>query len=547
MNKILCMLLVPCFIFASWNPLVRRDSRLDAFIMQISSRYGEPLPDGFYQQPMHREPVSQFIQFALDSLELSEGEREDANFLMSWYSGEKTILNRSNENSRITIGLNLVGDVQMGFSDSLSYGLKGIINPGMNGYIGGLSFGSEFSMLTETRNDTMWHVSRYEPFEGNPYNLFGRADSGQVRASDTFRGGASWKLGMSQWDFGVDHLKLGPTIRNPLMLNFDSSPAAFVRMNLAFPWLNYTHSAVKVQSLRDYNRVMMYHRFEVPLLHKHLTASFNEAVVYGSTPDSTTEAIVHKDPLDSQYYNQERTFEPVYLIPFMPFAFMEHFSGDRENKQISMDFALTLPQNFYWYFEFFLDDMSSPATLFSDDFGNKWAFSVGGEWMALVSGRNLSLSSEYSRIEPWVYTHFSSSSHSYQHFGSSIGSDMGPNSDLFWCEGALQLNQKNRFSLSFENQRWNHEQRGGSINHVFYSEALVREGAVYDKNDSLITPSPYVEDSKHKKFLEGNVQSDKIVTLNWNFLPFHLYDMNSRISYSSRNGFGFGLNGGFHF
>jgi len=286
---------------------------------------------------------------------------------------------------------------------------------------------------------------------------------------------------------------------------------------------------------------MMIHRLEVPLFEQRFVFGLNGAVVFGSAADSISTAKVHSDPLEQKFYGIDRTFEPVYLVPFLPFAFAEHFTGDRDNALLSFDLSLRLPTNFHWYFEFLLDDMSSPATLFSDDFGNKWGLTVGGQWFGVVGGKNLTVSTEYSRIEPWVYTHFRGVSHRYMHYGAMMGSEMGPNSDLFWNDATYQISQRHAISLSFENQRWNREYRGGSSEHVLITNAIYEESKDEDGNTDLVV------DSKTKEFLTGNVQKDQIVTMGWEFNSYHLFEMNSEIIYSTRNGFGIGINGGFRF
>ncbi len=535
------IILLPLLLFASWNPTVQPDTRLNETVIQIASRYDQPFPQGLFQQPMNREAVYGFLQFAADSLELTSSERETITLMLQWYGGEKTLFSRSNDSSRINLSLELSGDVDIGLKDSLSYGMQGIIGPGISGNLGGLSFNTNFYVWTEFRNDTMWLPHGYQPYKGNAYNLFGREDSAGMRSSDIFRAGVSWDLGFSHWDMGVDFLKTGPSVRNPLMLNLESSPMAYLRMRLDFDWFNYTHIAGVPQSIKDGNRNMMFHRLEVPFFDHKLVAGLNGAVVYGTVLDSAGTALVHSDPLDQRYYNIDRTFEPVYLVPLLPFAFAEHFTGDRDNAILSLDLSLRLPTNFHWYVEFLLDDMSAPHTLFSDDFGNKWGLTVGGQWFGVVGEKNITVSTEYSRIEPWVYTHFRGASHRYMHYGASMGSEMGPNSDLLWIDVAYQISSKHRLSISFENQRWNREYRGGSSEHVFITETTVN-----DSKDSLGN-TDLIGDSITKEFLAGNVQTDQIVTAEWEFNAYRLFEVNSKLSYSSRDGVGIGFTGGFRF
>ncbi len=523
------------FSFAGdWNHMIRSDARVIDFLISISSKYNIPLPNSLYQQPMHRKDVADFIEIALTGDEISKVERETAELIFAWYNGDKTLLSRSNNFSRVNINLALTGDIDMHYDDSVSAGGKGILEPGINGYIGGFSFNSDVFVWTEARNDTMWKVSHYKPYEGNPHNLFGRADSGDIRSSDLFRAGVSTNFKMLKLDVGVDHLTSGPALKNRLILNLDKSPAAFVRFSVDFKWMNYTHIVASLKSMKDYSKYLAYHRLEFPLFNGKFRAALNEVIVYGSSADSLKTSEVHSDPIRRVDYDVERKFEPIYAIPFVPFAFAEHFSGDRENALMSFDFSLRLPTNFIWYLEFLLDDISSPATLFSNDFGNKWGLTVGGKWSYNLQNKPFTVSAEYSRIEPWVYTHFKGVSHRYTHFGESGGSKLGPNSDQVWGEISWQVSKVNRFSLSILQKRWDHSYRGGDISHVFVTERSSDENGV---------PA----DSKTKKFLSGDVKNDQIVEFGWDLLPFHFFEAETRLSYSSVSGFGVGLWGGFRF
>jgi len=58
----------------------------------------------------------------------------------------------------------------------------------------------------------------------------------------------------------------------------------------------------------------------------------------------------------------ERGWEWAYLIPSVPFKFVEHYAGDRDNAALSFDFTLWYPEKFRWYGEFFLDDILSQLT-----------------------------------------------------------------------------------------------------------------------------------------------------------------------------------------
>jgi hypothetical protein len=149
--------------------------------------------------------------------------------------------------------------------------------------------------------------------------------------------------------------------------------------------------------------------------------------------------------------------------------------------------------------------------IFSDDWGNKWAATLGFQYFGQVVAKDLVLTMEYSHVEPWVYTHFFGGSHNYAHFGQSLGSQLGPNSQAFVISTILKLNKNNAIQLKFINIGKNSTVRGGGITDVF-------QGA---PSDTLA-----FHDSEKKKFLgPGTVWSSKSA-IQWTFNSFGLFNMN---------------------
>ena len=535
MRVLLIVSLLLVSLSAAPDNLTENDRRVTNFLLQLSNRYDMAVPSFMYQRPLPRQEVILFLD-AADTVEsLTASEKEQIALLLDWYRGTTRLFGKEGDKGAVFINLDLMGDVDGSFKDSAALALKGIITPKLSGNIGGLSFYTDFSIMTEYRSDTLWSISSYEPYRGNPYNLFGRESSGNVRSTDKFRAGASWNAKFIRFDFAVDELVSGPARFNPLTFNASDMPVGYLRMTLDFDWMMYTQSTGLLRSMRDYSKFFHYHRLEVPLFQKRLKFGLNGVITYGSSADSNKTAQVHPDPLKHDYYSIDRSLNPVYLIPFLPYSFAEHYSGDRDNVLISFDISLRLPTSFYWYFEMIFDDISNPITIFSDDFGNKWGITVGGTWFGQLGEKNFNVSAEYTRIEPWVYTHFRGVSHRYTHYGQSLGGNLGPNSAQI--NGSLEylFNQKNGLTLFYSNSRYNHTYRGGSIEHVFVDSQHASE-------DSTL-----VEDSSTKEFLSGKVQMDQRIGLTWAFLPFHRYEMETSIYYDTQQGVGLRLFGGFEF
>jgi hypothetical protein len=293
--------------------------------------------------------------------------------------------------------------------------------------------------------------------------------------------------------------------------------------------MDYTQTVGKLESEKDKPKYFYTHRLDVPLFKNRLTLGLTEVVINGSTTnqqDSTSNNALRK-----KYYGVTRDWEIGYMIPFVPYVFMEHYLGDRDNKALSFDCNLAFPDQFRWYGEFFIDDMTAPWTIFSDSWVNKWAFDVGGQYFGSVFSREITASAEYCRVEPWVYTHFYGGSHRYDNFNACLGAPLGPNSDLVALSCETRLTPRNSLGISFTNARTNHTQRGGNITDVFQDSGSVNQ-----------------QDSTRRVFLDKNGR--KAVTrvgVFWSFDQFGLFRVNVKYDYDFSGASIFQVYGGVYF
>lgn len=123
------------------------------------------------------------------------------------------------------------------------------------------------------------------------------------------------------------------------------------------------------------------------------------------------------------------------LVPFVPLFIDKGETAERENNgNIAFDAAFR-KWNCLFYGEFLIDDMQEPTSLFSDQYwGNRWASLLGVSWAKRRPDRSLvSVGLEWSRVEPWVYTHFAPNSAQALNQGAPLGNPDGPNSQsIHW-------------------------------------------------------------------------------------------------------------------
>jgi hypothetical protein len=269
--------------------------------------------------------------------------------------------------------------------------------------------------------------------------------------------------------------------------------------------VDYAHSFGLLQCDRSKPKYFYAHRLDVPLVRVPLRFGINEVLVTGSTVDSA-----QTDPLREEYYGQKRTWEWLYMLPFVPYSFAQQLFGDKDNALLSFDLNLLWPRRFRWYAEVFFDDITEPWKIWSKDWGNKWAVTVGGQYFGSILGKDMLALLEYSRVEPWVYTHFYGGSHRYTHYGQPLGAPAGPNSDLLTAAVEMQVAGIHTLGLAVRNARKG-TSRGSSVRDVFQDTT----------------------DSKTKRFLgPGSLQRAEVELL-WKANPFGVFAVNTRVSYGT--------------
>ena len=517
-------------VSGGYSPSVRNNVELDRLILRIAGRYSVALPRSFYSQPMHVSELMQFFATA-DSLDsagvLTKQESLRLRNVKKIISGQRHIfkLNKPEWETENYINCALTGDIAPFYKDEGEIRLQGIINPSIRGVTGNISYFSEVSVWTEYRSDTVFSMSSYQPFDGNPYNLSGsgRVKTSSMRSSDIFRGGISYTGKRVDLETAVDYLRQGPAVYFPLTFSGEGSPVTYFRARMDLAAFQYVHSFGLLRTQKDKSKYFYTHRLDFPLFKDRVHIGVNEVIINGSTAEKA-----QTDSQKEEQYGEERTFEWVYMIPFVPYAFAEHYVGDRDNAVLSFDCDITFPRMFRWYIEFFLDDIDSPFTIFGDDFGNKWALTAGGQFFGTLVERDITVTFEYSRIEPWVYTHFYGGSHRYSHYGQSLGSAMGPNSDALILNSEYALGPCNSLGLYVKNTRKGTD-RGSSITHVFQS----------DKSSN--------PDSETKEFLGKDYNRLTTGGIYWKFSPFGIFNVTTDLTFDSDNKVAFTALGGFYF
>lgn len=184
--------------------------------------------------------------------------------------------------------------------------------------------------------------------------------------------------------------------------------------------------------------------------------------------------------------------DPFSFVPVVPLYIEKGTQRERGNNgNLAFDISYKFPYFCKVYSEFLVDDIQAPTSLFGDAWGNKWGWLAGShfikDWDKLKSGLVL----EYSRLEPWVYTHFIENTAQSANHGYPLGNQNGPNSQSI--EAKLYLKHGLNWCFSLNSQvLWKGNDLGSSINDEMPVELKSEpKSFISGVNKPDITVSPY--------------------------------------------------------
>jgi hypothetical protein len=158
------------------------------------------------------------------------------------------------------------------------------------------------------------------------------------------------------------------------------------------------------------------------------------------------------------------------------------------------------------------------------------------QYFTNLYGRDFDVGLEWSRVEPWVYTHAYGGSHRYDHFDKPLGSPMGPNSMAIAANAGMSVAKKGTLGLKLTSLSNNPTARGGKITDIFQYQS--REG--FDFEPDLWT----------KRFLGPGTIHYLRTGIYGRYDPFGMFRVNAEIEVETAHDKGkmrFALDGGFRF
>jgi len=220
----------------------------------------------------------------------------------------------------------------------------------------------------------------------------------------TYRGkGDFWTVSI-----GRDKYEIGSNIGGSIILNNDCNDYGYLSTKFVFDklYVSYIHASLIPDSTRFSTDKSFPEKYIA--IHK-----------FGWKPNNSFELFLGEEIV---YAN--RSLDLNYLLPQTFWRGIEHNLSDRDNALIFWGMNLQLGSNYLIYSNFILDEMKK-SEIFSNWWGNKYAFQVGSSF-TFDQENNGMLSLEFTAIRPWLYTH-NILENKFSHYDISLGFPKGSN------------------------------------------------------------------------------------------------------------------------
>jgi hypothetical protein len=221
----------------------------------------------------------------------------------------------------------------------------------------------------------------------------------------TYRGkGDFWSLSLGRGKY-----QIGSNINGSIILNNNCNDYGYIssKIDLNKFYVSFLHASLIPDSTNVSNDNIFADKYLA--IHK-----------FGWTPTENFELFWGEEVI---YAN--RSIDVNYLIPQVFWRAVEHNLNDRDNALIFMGMNWSPVEDHILYFNFLLDEFKR-SEIFSNWWGNKYAFQLGGSFLfsKLHEG---SFNLEFTAVRPWLYTHFileNKFSHSDRPLGFPDGSNL---------------------------------------------------------------------------------------------------------------------------
>lgn len=309
------------------------------------------------------------------------------------------------------------------------------------------------------------------------------------------------KFGRQKFNLGYGPFKMVSGYNSPV---FD-----YLSFNIGYSFFNfsYYHSKIsgEISSITDSVRGNIsevnekyfgYHRIGFDLSN-HLKFGLGEMIIYGSRPA-----------------------EFAYLNPFNFYKSVEHSNRDRDNAMLFADISNNSVEGLKIYSLLMIDDLNA-GKIGTGWWGNQTMFSFGLSSYNLYNYLPIELAMQYMRIEPYTFTH-RLTKNNFTNSGYSLGPEIEPNSELFFCQINYRLNHRLQLKAA--------------VSFIRHGANLIDENGLVIKNvGGDINMGHRNQDASEVKFLEGDIEYMRTISLSVSYEPFKRIYIDVKTIYSNNS------------
>ena len=235
---------------------------------------------------------------------------------------------------------------------------------------------------------------------------------------------------------GREAVEIGTGYIDRMFLSNNAVPYDFIKLDLHYKAISYSFSYgnIRGDSLGRplQNKNIVNHRLDVRFSDK-VTVGFFEGII-----------------------TSEEAFNFAYLNPisFLTSADFTAEAGDETNSTLGFDIEVLPINNVGLQATIFIDDIDfrdlGGGSVKSND--NKFGYQFGAFWTNSFFIPNLDFKFEYTRLDPFVYSHRTNKS-TYSHYGFSLGHALPPNSDEIAINLFYPITNRINVNLLYQFQR----------------------------------------------------------------------------------------------
>ena len=284
-------------------------------------------------------------------------------------------------------------------------------------------FASEFNpILASTRKFVSEGSKTFDSFEG--YVRYAPKDD--------------W-LGLT---VGREKLRYGTGFIDKMIISDqNTAPFDFIKFDLSYKKIKYTflHSSIVGNDSSGNqleSKYMVFHRVEIgPMFKGFMRLGFSEMLIYSNVP------------INIAFLNPLSFLTSADLNTELP-------GKNSNNTLLAIDAQFYPVKNLSLQGTWLIDDLNFETLGKSDKTGNdnKFGFQAGINWQDAFTLKNLNLVYEYTRIDPFVYSH-RDINNSYTNWNLPIGAALNPNSDEHAVKLSYDVNSRLNLSVTFKHQR----------------------------------------------------------------------------------------------